>query len=113
MTNPFGLSSRLADQQNPPTIWERFLSAKSIVYFFQSLVKLIGPMLAESESPCSPVMPPTLNSAIFSPPSWPRAQKVRRLKLERSKPPGLSPQLLAGCCQKIPAQLAPWVAFPE
>src|SRR6185436_672935 len=107
MVNPLGLSSRLADQQKPPTIWDRFLSAKSIVYFFHSFVSVTGPMLPESESPCSPVMPPTLNSATFSPPSWPRTQNVMRLKAERSYPPGLSPQLLAGFCQNTPAQLAP------
>src|SRR5688572_5501232 len=109
MLKPSGLSSRLADQQKPPTMCERFLSAKSMVYFFHSLVRTTGPMVAESESPCSPVMPPVLNSAIFSPPRPPRAQKVKRFMFERSYPPGLSPQLFGGCCQKIPAQLAPCV----
>lgn len=44
MVNPFGLSSPLADQQNPPMILLRSFPARSIVYFFHSFVSVIGPI---------------------------------------------------------------------
>src|SRR3989338_11611857 len=107
IVKPSGLSCARAAQQNPPEIWERFIFPRSIEEGGHAGGSMTLPMLAEPLSANSPVIPPTLNSAIFSPPFAPLAQKTSLVAPVRSKPPGSAPQLLGGFCQYIPAHPAP------
>src|SRR3989338_10736426 len=74
------------------TIIESFILVRSIVYFFHSSDKVIGPIEATPESRYSPAIPPTWNLLMTSPPYFLRAQNVSFAAPVKSYASGILPQ---------------------